>query len=166
MLIFADTQDKFDHWKAKLFDQNESMSVEAATMLVEVANKSKELRQECISLIAARLEQLNKGDGDLFSMLKAVSDLSRGLISSNEALMLAIMKTPIKDSYALNMATGILLYEMDQGFIKPDHALKKQILDMATQVVNGCRGDARRNAMRILELAKSGPTRHPDFSEP
>ena len=69
--------------------------------------------------------------------------------------MRALMKTPVRDSYALNTATDILLYEVSEGFITPAHALEKQVLDMASEVVKTCRGDARRNALRIIELAQA-----------
>lgn len=154
MLTFASAQEKFDYWKDRIFNDDEAKGLEATAMLVEVANKSKDLRRECADLMAARLEKLHASGGDLFFTLKAVSDLSRGIISSSEPLMLAIMRIPIKDSYALNMATGIFLYEMSQGFIKPEHALEKQVMAMASEILRTCKGDARRNAMQILKLAQ------------
>lgn len=163
MLIFASTQENFDHWKARLFDQDEAVCVEATAGLVEVANKSKEFRRECTNLIAARLEQLIREGFDVYFTLKAVSDFSRGIISSSEPLMRALMRLPIKDSYALNMAMSILLYEMSQGFIKPDHVLEKPLLAMAAQISSACKGDARRYALRILELAETHSRWQPDF---
>ncbi|NML17958.1 hypothetical protein [Azohydromonas caseinilytica] len=147
--------EKLDHWKIRLFDEDESISLDAATGLVAIANASKELRAECTRLLAERLEMLHRYGGDLYLTLKAVSDLSKGITSSSEALMRAIMKTPVRDSYALNTATDILLYETSEGFISPAHHLEQQVLDMASEAVKKCKGNARRNALRLLELAET-----------
>jgi hypothetical protein len=165
MLMFDSVQEDFGYWKARLFDADEATSVEAASRLVDVANRSRELRRDCTELLACRLERLRKDGNDLFFTLQAVSDLSRGIVSSSESLMQAILKVPVKDSYALNMATGILLYEMSQGFIKPNHALEQRVWDMATRVARDCKGDAHRNAVRILELAQANSSWRPEFGE-
>ena len=149
----AAKQKKFDRWKARLSDASLSVRVEAAKVMVEVANSHGDLGQEALNVVTSTLTRLKKetDQEELICLCYGLLHMDGSLLAASPKLLGGLAAVIPSRDLTSEILMRLLWGLIESERLKPTNSEARKVVDLAKVVLEAQHDSARRDALKICD---------------